>query len=82
MRIRWNGAYSDTFTICNGVKKDGVLSPLLFNIYLEELFLKLEGRGLECHRNCMFVGAFIYADDITILAPKSTSLNKMLDTIR
>ena len=39
MRIRWNGAYSGTFTICNGVKQGGVtvLSPLLFNIYLEEL---------------------------------------------
>ena len=23
MRIRWNGAYSDTFTICNGVKQGG-----------------------------------------------------------
>ena len=30
----------------------------------------------------MFVGGFIYADDITILAPKSTSLNKMLDTCK
>ena len=60
MRIRWNGAYSDTFTICNGVKQGGVLSPLLFNIYLEKLLLKLEAQGLGCHRNGMFVGAFIY----------------------
>ena len=82
MRIRRNGAYSDTFTICNGVKQGGVLSPLLFNIYLEELLLKLEAQGLECHRNGMYVDAFIYADDITILAPTSTSLNKMLDTCK
>ena len=82
MRIRWNGAYSDTFMICNGVKLVGVLSPLLFNIYFEELLLKLEAQVLECHRNGMFVGAFIYADDITILAPTSTSLNKMLDTCK
>ena len=46
MRIRWNGASSDTFTICNGVKQGGVLSPLLFNICLEELLLKLEAQGL------------------------------------
>ena len=82
MRIRWNGAYSDTFTICNGVKQGGVLSPLLFNIYLEELLLKFKAQGLACHRNGMFVGAFIYADDIAILAPTSTSLNKMLDTCK
>ena len=30
----------------------------------------------------MFVSAFIYADDINILAPTSTSLNKMLDTYK
>ena len=66
MRIRWNGAYYDTFTICNGVKQGGVLSPLLFNIYLEELLLKLEAQGLGCHRNGMFVAAFFYADDINL----------------
>ena len=82
VRIRWNGAYSDTFTIRNGVKQGGVLSPPLFNIYLEDLLLNLEAQRLGCHRNCMFVGAFIYADDITILAPTSTSLNKMLDTCK
>ena len=82
IKIRWNEAYSDTFTIFNGVKHGRVLSPLLFNIYLEELLLKLEAQRLGCHRNGMFVGAFIYADDITILAPTSTSLNKMLDTCK
>ena len=51
MRIRWNGAYSDTFTSCNGVQQGGVLYPFLFNIYLEELLLKLEAQGLGCHRN-------------------------------
>ena len=65
-------------------KQVGVLSPLLFNIYLAKLnilvVLKLEAQGLGCHRNGMFVGAFIYADDITILAPTSTSLNKILTT--
>ena len=61
------------------VKQGGVLSPLLFNIYLEELLLKLETQGLGCYRNDMFVGAFINSDAITILTPTRTSLNKMLD---
>ena len=58
MRIRWNGAYSDIVSICIGVKQGGVLSPLLFNIYFEELLLKLEV-GLGSHRNGLFFGAFI-----------------------
>ena len=75
IKIKWNRVYSDTFTICNGVKQGRLLSPFLFNIYLEELLLKLEAQGLGCHRNgtCMSVCALISADGITILAPTSTS---------
>ena len=53
------------------------LSFTINEMVIEELLLKLESLGLGCHRNGMFVGAFIYAVDITILAPTSTSLNKM-----
>ena len=32
-------------------KQSKVQSPFLFNMYLDELFFKLEAQGLECHRN-------------------------------
>ena len=41
MRIKWNAAISCSFDTSNGVKQGGVLSPLLFNVYLEELILLL-----------------------------------------
>ena len=62
----------------NGVKQGKVLSPLLFNVYLDELFL-LREQGVGCHMNGMFVGAFCYADDVTLLAPAGIALNAMLD---
>ena len=34
MRIKWNAAISDSFDTSNGVKQGGVLSPLLFYVYL------------------------------------------------
>ena len=42
---------------------------LLFNVYLDELILLLREQGVVCHMNGMFVGAFCYADDVTLLAP-------------
>ncbi len=79
MRIKWNNTYSNTFCTANGVKQGGVLSPLLFNVYLQDLIVTLRQQGVGCHLHGMFVGAFSYADDITLLAPTSTSLNAMLD---
>ena len=62
---------SNTFSTSNGVKQGGVLSPILFNVYLDELFEMLSEQGLGCHLHGQFVGAFIYADDVTLLAQQA-----------
>ena len=61
MRIKLNASISGSFDTSNGVKQEGVLSSLLFNVYLDELILLLREQGVECHMNGMFVGAFCYA---------------------
>ena len=39
MRIKWNAAISGSFDTSNSVKQGGVLSPLLFNVNLDERIL-------------------------------------------
>ena len=73
MRVLWNGTISNTFSTNNGVKQGGVLSPILFNVYLDELIKMLSEQGLGCHLHGQFVDAFIYAEDVTLLAPTSTA---------
>ena len=80
MLIKWNAAISCSFDTSNGIKQGGVLSPLLFNVYLDELILLLREQGVGCHMNGMFVGAFCYADDVTLLVPTGMALSAMLDT--
>ena len=55
MRIKWNAAISGSFDTCNGVKQRGVLSSLLFNVYLDELILLLREQGVRCHMNDMSI---------------------------
>jgi len=36
-RVSWNGMFSLPFTVSNGVKQGGVLSPILFCVYIDRL---------------------------------------------
>ena len=64
MRIRWNNSVFDYFTISNCVKQGGVLFPVLFSIYLDQLIAQHRHLGMCGYMNCLFTGVFIYADDI------------------
>ena len=79
LMINWNGECSSTFSVGNGVKQGGVLSPVLFTVYLDGLIDQLRKKVIGCHFNGHFVGCFIYADDIILLAPSRDALNNMLD---
>ena len=79
MRVRWNGAYSDNFDVSNGVKQGGVLSPLLFSVYMDDLLYELKALNIGCHINGNFVGSVIYAGDIVLLGPTRGSVMSLLN---
>ena len=76
--VKWCSTMSKEFDIRNGVKQDGVLSPLLFNIYIDVLLLKLSQIGVGCHIGNNYMGSFAYADDIVLLSPSVSSLELQL----
>jgi len=62
----------------NGVKKGGVLSPVLFCVYLDELLHALSAAKVGCYVGDIFVGALANADDLVLTAPSATAVRKML----
>ena len=78
MSVRWNGVQSESFHVSNGVRQGGVLSPVLFSVYINGLLCKLKERGVGCHFGCEFVGSVCYADDLALLAPSPSALRIML----
>ena len=81
LKIRWGTSTSEEFKVCNGVKQGSVLSPLLFSIYMDELIERLKRSGVGCYISNMFMGAFCYADDCTLLAPTLFSMKNLLDIV-
>ncbi len=67
----WNGTKSHTFTALNGVRHGGVLSPLLFNVYFDEMIYTLEKSCIVCKIGAHFIGALAYSDDVILLCPKA-----------
>jgi len=78
IRVRWGACISPLTPISNGVKQGGVLSPILFTIYMDELLLRLKSSSFGCHIGNIFCGALGYADDTVLLAPSLASLDAML----
>ena len=67
--VRWNGAFSNIFRLCNGVRQGAILSGILYCFYVNEIFESLRRRKLGCWINSNFHGMAGYSDDNWILAP-------------
>ena len=77
LRVKWGSVMPESFTVMNGVKQGGVLSPVLFAVYTDGLLLRLQESGIGCHMGGHYAGALAYADDITLISPSMTGLRKM-----
>ena len=78
--VRWNNKQSDPFSVSNGVKQGSIISPLLFIIYIDNLFSKLKQLGLGCHVGLTYAGAFGYADNIAFVSPSIYGFKKMISS--
>ena len=58
IRVKWNDCISHVYAVSNGVKQGGVMSPLLFNLYVQDLIECLDRKGLGCHMGKPFFWMF------------------------
>ena len=79
MQVRFGPAMSSHFSIGNGVKQGGVLSPILFTIYIDNLIIQVRNPNIVCKSGKSFLGVFGYADDLTVLCPSLAGLKQMLN---
>ena len=78
VKAAWNCKKSFSFDVTNGVRQGGVLSPILFNVYFDELLHSLQQNDIGCHIGTIFTGALCYADDLFLLCPTIRGLQKMI----
>ena len=70
---------SDFFTTSNGVRQGGILSPLLFNVYVDKLSSKLNLLETGCLFNGSIINHLMYADNIVLFAPSVKGLQSLIN---
>ena len=80
--VKCGQTLSETFRIQKGVKQGDILSPLLFNIFINDLIPLLnDPENDPPSLLTKDVGCLLYADDLVILSTSKEGLQKSLDKL-
>ena len=79
LQVRWCPITVAKFGASNGVKQGAVLSPVLFSVYMDDLYFQLKESGNGCYIGNHYVGSLGYADDTVLMSPSLKGLQKMVD---
>ena len=71
---------SESFNVSNGVRQGGILSPYLFNVYMDDLSLRLQKKYVGCKIANKIINHLFYADDLVLLCPSHWGLQELLDS--
>ena len=80
--IRVNGYMSDWFDVKIGLRQGCILSPVLFNCFINDLAVNINALGLGINiGNDNKLSILMYADDVVLLAENEHDLQTMLNTL-
>ena len=78
MCVRWGNSISPDFFVGNGVKQGGIISPILFNIYMDDLSMHLNSSGIGGYLGTAFINHLCYADDLCLISLSSSGMQQLL----
>ncbi len=76
LRNNVTGGY---FNSINGVRQGGVVSPLMFTVYIDDSICRLQKSGIGCFIGQEYYGCLSYADDFVLLCTSVKGLHRMVD---
>jgi hypothetical protein len=77
--VRMDDIITDNIDIRSGVKQGGIMSPFLYNVYVDDLMTKLIDEKLGCTIGEFTYSAIFYADDIVLVSGSRRKMQRMID---
>ena len=79
--VVWNSNTSRSFPVQQGVRQGAVLSPLLYCVFVNDLYSQQFSSGHGVHIHDIFCGSHMYADDLALISHSNSDLQSMLDIV-
>ena len=76
--VRWNNDYSEIFSLSNGIKQGGNLSPYLFALYINPLLDRLNDSRIGCFIGDVPCNVFAFADDVALISPSLAGMKCLI----
>ena len=79
IKVKWGNSVSRFFRLISGIRQGGILSPILFAIYVDNVVSEMARSKLGCYIKGFFAGVWLYADDVVLLSASVSELQLMID---
>ena len=80
--VKLNGFHTDWFAVRCGLKQGCSLSPILFNLYINDWAKRISSLGIGIQLENEVVSILMYADDIVLLAETEEDLQSLIDLLQ
>ena len=77
--IQWGKTRSSFFTISNGVRQGGILFPILFSVYMDDMSNLLISSDIGCLLDKVCFNHVFYEDDLCLIAQCAIALQELLN---
>lgn len=80
-QVQYGSGKSKLLEIGNGLRQGGILSPFLFNVYINDVLLKITKCKIGCRLGLSSSNIIAYADDLVLLAPTKNALQLLINEV-
>ena len=79
--VKLNGKITNFFPYDKGVQQGNPISPLLFNLYVNDIFQHIANKDPVSLNNTTLINALMYADDLSLLSTSKDGLQSSLTSL-